>query len=528
MAKKSALRVLAAVITSLIIVALAAALVVIRPPQLFVDGASGRADVVHHVSQSRLEAFCPPAMTLADDSAYGDSEYRSSAGDLSTSARYAAFGSVYASNLAPLQESDGQSAPIGAETVPDEGTSLIASADGAERSSILTTDLLESNDGTGQAGAIASKATEGDLRGIASASCVTPSLSQSFLLSGTGTGFTQRLLVANPSSKATSVSIELWGTGESGRLTSQLGGNLTVAAHDLGQFDLSAAASGQDSLFVRVTSDQTPIAAVVRSSRAEGLTPKGSDYAMPLGGAATLSQMPGVRAGDKVRVLLFSRHDTPVSASWVTADGLSSVKDGEVEGDRVTVLDLGEAPEEALGVTVSSDEKVWASAVLTRSGQKGQEDFALIGAASAGLSSAVALPAGVSSTLTLSNMDNDEVETVLTFVGDDGAVIGRRRVTLPANGAVELSTRVSGGAKDESADGTASDGDGEDKASGEVRQAAAVVVEENAPARVAWSVRLTDGGLDEAKVAGISLLAPEPLAPHEAQVWSAQRPGLVR
>ena len=52
-------------------------------------------------------------------------------------------------------------------------------------------------------------ATDGDLKGVSAASCVVPALKQAFLLSGTKTGLTQQLVVANPSAKDTSVTIRI-------------------------------------------------------------------------------------------------------------------------------------------------------------------------------------------------------------------------------------------------------------------------------------------------------------------------------
>ena len=45
--------------------------------------------------------------------------------------------------------------------------------------------------------------------------------------------------------------------------------------------NLAAAASGQDALYVTVSSVDTPVAAVVRTIAMDGLVAKGSDYAVP-------------------------------------------------------------------------------------------------------------------------------------------------------------------------------------------------------------------------------------------------------
>ena len=80
--------------------------------------------------------------------------------------------------------------------------------------------------------------------------------------------------------------------------------------------ELSAAVDGQHGLFVTVSSKETPIASVVRTVTMDGLTPKGSDFALPLPTASNASVAPSITAGDAVTAYLFAKADTstgPVS-----------------------------------------------------------------------------------------------------------------------------------------------------------------------------------------------------------------------
>lgn len=61
--------------------------------------------------------------------------------------------------------------------------------------------------------------------------------------------------------------------------------------------ELSAAVDGQHGLFVTVSSKETPIASVVRTVTMDGLTPKGSDFALPLPTASNASVAPSITAG---------------------------------------------------------------------------------------------------------------------------------------------------------------------------------------------------------------------------------------
>lgn len=91
------------VISTVIIVGLFVALLVLTASGRWVDSVSSdSASVSHAVSQRRITAYCPSRMTLPDASAYGDSEYQPSEGDISSSAGFAAFGAVYRSQFGAL------------------------------------------------------------------------------------------------------------------------------------------------------------------------------------------------------------------------------------------------------------------------------------------------------------------------------------------------------------------------------------------------------------------------------------------
>ena len=76
------------VISTVIIVGLFVALLVLTASGRWVDSVSSdSASVSHAVSQRRITAYCPSRMTLPDASAYGDSEYQPSEGDISVFGR---------------------------------------------------------------------------------------------------------------------------------------------------------------------------------------------------------------------------------------------------------------------------------------------------------------------------------------------------------------------------------------------------------------------------------------------------------
>ena len=79
------------------------------------------------------------------------------------------------------------------------------------------------------------------MRGISAASCVSTSLSQSFLLSDSTTGTTQQLIVSNLSTKPTTVDIAVWGSETAGKMALSTQSTLSVPAEGESSMELSAA-----------------------------------------------------------------------------------------------------------------------------------------------------------------------------------------------------------------------------------------------------------------------------------------------
>ena len=197
---------------------------------------------------------------------------------------------------------------------------------------------------------------------------------------------------------------------------------LSVPAEGESSMELSAAVDGQHGLFVTVSSKETPIASVVRTVTMDGLTPKGSDFALPLPTASNASVAPSITAGDAVTAYLFAKADTSTGLSWITDKGLVPAKDATVTADKVTAIDLGEAPDGALGVMSTAEDAVSFSVKATRSGDSGQADFALVNAGEPSEFSGLALPDGVKASITLANTSNAR-RTVTLHAYDDLSLI---------------------------------------------------------------------------------------------------------
>ncbi|WP_156097118.1 DUF5719 family protein [Bifidobacterium bombi] len=484
-------------VTVLAIIAVVVALLMFPGAALPADGIRATARTGHEVRQSQVVAYCPAQMALADSEKYGDVQFQASEGNITSSALYSSFGSVYKARVGSLTDVDGVNG-VGRELEGNgsyEGPSVKVLSDrGNAKSSILVSKLLNSKEGTGSVAAVGSWATSGDLKGVSAASCVSPSLESFFLLPATAAGATHQLIVANPSEKPTTLHLDVWGTKSGRPLALHTGNTLTVAAHHEANVDLSAGAPGQDGLFVKVTSNEVPVAAVVRCVLLDGLSSKGSDFALPLGEPGTSQVLAGVGQGDEVNVAVRSDRAADAEIFWTRHDGEESVRKVHLEPGRVSVTDLGRAGQDVYGVSVRSDAPVQAQAQVGDSGSDGSADFALIPAARQAGRSAVAVPGGMNGVLSFINASNSAVEATVHGYDVKGGSVGSQQISINAHGAqVVPMSDISD---------------------------SAVLFELESGGNLAWGVRVGQQDVSSANLAAVAYLSATGLEPSNAQIFS--------
>ena len=425
--------------TGAIVAALIVGLAVLPVEGVGADTAQvSNAQVRETVSPKQIVQYCPAQMGLADTEAFGDTEFQASVGNLQSRRRYAAFGSIFHAQSRNLTDADGVDAAVLESPTRDDGAvAYVSSAQNANDPSVLETRVLSAQSGTGATGALASWATEGDIPGVAASACVSTQLLQRFLVPATTTGNTQQLMLANTSDNPTSVDIAAWGT-EGGQIALSTSSTVTVPANGRSTVMLNAAAPGQQELYVTVTSQNTPVGAVIRSVAMDGLTPKGNDFIMPLRDASTEQAMPIGEDWDGAMVYAFARHDTKVTLSWITDHGLVSMDSFSIAAGAVATHEVGKAPQGAVAVYAQSDDDCMLAMRVTASGDEGQRDYAVVNAEPAMHQAALAIPADVSSNMVVANMK--ESQDTVTFVGYDasGKRVGEHDVDVDANSAVTL------------------------------------------------------------------------------------------
>ena len=482
----------AALVTAPLVAALIAVLVVWSPPASLADGAQGSAFVASRVSQREVAAYCPARMTVADEDKVGDDQFKASEGDLSARVTAAAFGSIGSASLTPL--GGGRRTVMTDPDLLDGQKTMAASLDPGASATAFDSRMLKSQPGTGAAVGMVSWATKGDLRGIQASACPRAVMDADFLLPATGRGSTQRLVAYNPSSKATVISLEIQGSHSSGNLSLETGNTMTVAPGGHASYDLSAAAPGQQAIYVRARSSQAPVAMSVSVNVMAGLDPRGSDQVTALPAPGHDLVIPGLRGADQATLLLQGSKATAVELSWMDEDGRESLRRLDLQGSRATAVDLGGVPDGKLALQVHADQPVRAVLQVTGQGiqDQSQSDLALIPAGAAAASSALTISQPAQAALTLVNPSAEPIKAELVGFDEKGKKLDERSLTVEPGRAHELSARDLGD------------------------QVAAVRLNEDSghgSSRLIWNARLSVDAVNQAGLAGLAVMAPDGLMP---------------
>ncbi|QIK82851.1 DUF5719 family protein [Sanguibacter sp. HDW7] len=386
------------------------------------------------VVPSAVDVVCPGPVQLADPDASADPAFDPSPVGTTTS-----FGGVVLAPAtvgpSPVTLLDGSAAPAVATAA---GRSLVVARGAVPGATTLT--AAPASDGAAVLGAsVVSSTTAGDLRGLAGASCATPSAEQ-WLLGGTTTrGSSTRLVVQNPSRTAAVVDVELWGPG--GRIDAAGPTTMTVPAGGQSARLLEAVAPEQRLLGVRVVARGALVTSYLQVGVLDGIRPLGVDLAAATT-PATRQVVTGVTttgpgAGARLDVLVPDGSDptlaagsdatttaaNPVAVS-VTVLGpqgrvlVPGAEQFETVPGQVVSLDLDALEAGRYTLVVDAPSPLVASVTSVRPGTDGDDRALLAGRPAPGPGvSLAASPAGVRRTLTLTAVPDD-------LAGVPGAALG--------------------------------------------------------------------------------------------------------
>ncbi|WP_460461535.1 DUF5719 family protein, partial [Angustibacter peucedani] len=300
--------------------------------------------------------------------------------------------------------------------------------------------VLEATDDAAP-GVVAEQVTttsDGDLRGLSSATCLAPSDDVWLVGGGSEVGRRGRLVLSNPHEATTEVSVDvLTARGTTERST---GSTVALKPHSRTVLLLDALAPGAEAPVVHVRSTGGSVGAVLQDAWLEGTTPRGTDDVVASLPPATRVLVPGVRVTGAAAL----RIAVPGATEAVTQVRLYGEK-GQVElpdGGVVRVpagsshdLDLSTVPPGAYAVEVTADVPVVAGALVQRrTGTTGPAELAWSAS-----SDVITSLAG----LARATLDSSRTELVLTAPRTDAAL---DVVTTGADGTTtSTAVQVTGG-----------------------------------------------------------------------------------
>jgi hypothetical protein len=285
----------------------------------------------------------------------------------------------------------------------------------------------------------------GDYRGLAAASCATPS-SDTWLVGGsTAVGRTTLLTLANPGAVDTTVAIELF-SGEGEVDASGLTG-IIVPAQGQRVLSLAGFGPGLAQLALHVTSSGGPVAANLQQSIVRGIEPGGVDVIGATAAPNTRAVIPGVvirdsealagRLGEDgyddltaaLRVFVPGDTDAQARVSFISeADEPAAAFDLSLTAGVVTDVPIEGLVDGSYSVVVESSVPVVAAmrastvaAAKTGSVPEGASDVAWFAAATAlGDSAFAAVPSTPGASLHLVNVTE---ESIIVTVGTGAVVV---------------------------------------------------------------------------------------------------------
>jgi len=334
------------------------------------------ADAVQEVAVEPAEELtvCPGPARLTDPETVGDAQFGPAPVGTTSSLR-AVVGGDSEADLHALGDAAGDATPVERAPGGDVG---VADVEDPSTGAVLA---VRPGDGEPPrvAASVGSVTTDGDLRGLAAASCSRPGISQWLVGGSTQIGSSAQLVLQNPGLTPAVVQVGVWGQG--GQAVLSGGGQQLVGPGEEVVTLVEAAAPEQRRLVVHVAASGGLVTAYLQHSTLDGLVPLGVDYVVPGAEPAQDLALAGVAsAGEAVddphapRLRLLAPGDAAGTAR-VTVYGedgpvpLRGVEEVALTPGVVTDVSLGGLPAGSYAVAVHADVPVVAGAAVDRRGE---------------------------------------------------------------------------------------------------------------------------------------------------------------
>lgn len=298
---------------------------------------------------------------------------------------------------------------------------------------------------------------DGPVRGLSALRCGASGTSSWFVGGATVVGDSARLVLANADDSPALVDVTSWSA--SGPVERRPGRGIAVPARGRTVVELDELAPDRELLAVHVQATRGRVAAALRHSRADGRTPRGTDWVPVSPPPSREVLVAGLPSGPGRRTVVVTnpgQDDTTVALTLLTDDGQVDLEPLAVPAGTSVAREVSEelAATPAAVRVRSSQGPVLAAGFVYDLQDGPVRELSWAGAASAltgpALLADVALSPPAEVTLLLSAPDGDAVVELvpLEVVGQDLALPAPRRVEVPGGTtvAVRLSTLLPSGA----------------------------------------------------------------------------------
>lgn len=307
-------------------------------------------------------------------------------------------------------------------------------------------------------------ASDGDLRGMAAANCLTPSNDFWLLGASTTVGASSVLNLYNASETPSTVDLEL--IGPKGAIQAAGSRGLLLAPGESRSWVLAGLAAGQESLAVHVSSSGGAVAGTIQQSVLRGLTPGGVELLQPGNGPGLREVVTGIEVQDakvarQIRGQSGYENAAPALEVVVPGSGDATLEvrlfgpKGQVElpgggvltaaGGSILSIPLDSLPAGTYSADISSNVSINAAARISRGTGTGKPvDFGWAPSSGRlGNEHLAVLPPAGSSKLSFTAPDG-EAEISLRPVDAKGNIGAARKVAVPAGTTVTADAKNGG------------------------------------------------------------------------------------